>query len=79
MLRQIEVSIANGKTAAQPGKEAAVTVQAYYSRPKGYGRLKLQQTQRLKDLQKEKLRLKRLVAELSPAKQVLKDLASRNL
>jgi putative transposase len=79
MLRQIEVSIANGKTTPQACKEAAITVQTYYRWRKEYGGLKLEQAKRLKDLEKENTRLKRLVAELSLEKQVLKDVASGNL
>jgi transposase-like protein len=79
MLRQIEVSIANGRTTPQACKEAAITVQTYYRWRKEYGGLKLEQTKRLKDLEKENSRLKRLVAELSLEKQVLKDVASGNL
>ncbi len=79
MLRQIEVSIANGKTTPQACKEAAITVQTYYRWRKEYGGLKLEQAKRLKDLEKENSRLKRLVAERSLEKQVLKDVASGNL
>jgi transposase-like protein len=79
MLRQIEVSIANGKTTPQACKEAEITVQTYYRWRKEYGGLKLEQAKRLKDLEKENSRLKRLVAELSLEKQVLKDVASGNL
>jgi len=79
MLRQIEVSVANGKTTPQACKEAAITVQTYYRWRKEYGGLKLEQAKRLKDLEKENSRLKRLVAELSLEKQVLKDVASGNL
>jgi len=79
MLRQIEVSIASGKTTPQACKEAAITVQTYYRWRKEYGGLKLEQAKRLKDLEKENTRLKRLVAELSLEKQVLKDVASGNL
>jgi hypothetical protein len=65
MLRQIEVSIANGKTTPQACKEAEITVLTYYRWRKEYGGLKLEQTKRLKDLEKENSPLKRLVAELS--------------
>ena len=78
MLRQIEVSIANGKTTPQACHEAAITVQTYYRWRKEYGGLKLEQAKRMKELEKENTRLKRLVAELSLEKQVLKDVASGN-
>ena len=78
MLRQIEVGVANGKTTPQACKEGGITVQTYYRWRKEYGGLKLDQARRMKDLEKENARLKRLVAELSLEKQVLKDVAEGN-
>ena len=79
LLRQNEVEIANGKTTPQACKEAEITVQTYYRWRKEYGGLKLEQAKRLKELEKENSRLKRLVAELSLEKQVLRDVAQGNL
>ena len=76
MLRQVEVGVANGKTTVQACKEAGITVQTYYRWRKEYGGLKLDQAKRMKDLEKENVR--RLVAELSLEKQVLKDVAEGN-
>jgi hypothetical protein len=78
MLRQIEVSIGNGKTTPQACKEAAITVQTFYRWRKEYGGLKMDQAKRLKGLEKENGKLKRLVAELSLDKQILKDIAEGN-
>jgi len=78
LLRQIEVEIANGKTTPQACKEAEITQQTYYRWRKEYGGLKLDQAKRLKELEKENTKLKRLVAELSLEKQVLKDVAEGN-
>jgi putative transposase len=78
LLRQIEVEIANGKTTPQACKEAEITQQSYYRWRKEYGGLKLDQAKRLKELEKENAKLKRLVAELSLEKQVLKDVAEGN-
>ena len=78
MLRQIEVSIANGTTTPQACKEAAITVQTFYRWRKEYGGLKMDQAKRLKELEKENGKLKRLVAELSLDKQILKDVAEGN-
>ena len=69
VLRQIEVQMANGKTAPQACKEAGIHTQTYYRWRKEYGGLKLDQAKRLKELEKENTRLKRLVAELSLEKQ----------
>jgi putative transposase len=78
MLRQIEVSIANGKPTPQACKEAEITLQTFYRWRKEYGGLKMDQAKRLKELEKENGKLKRLVAELSLDKQILKDIAEGN-
>ena len=78
LLRQIEVGIANGKTNPQACEEAEITQQTYYRWRKEYGGLKLDQAKRLKELERENSKLKRLVAELSLEKQVLKDVAEGN-
>jgi putative transposase len=78
LLRQIEVAVANGKTTPQACKEAQITTQSYYRWRKEFGGLKLDQAKRLKELEKENSKLKRLVAELSLEKQILKDVAEGN-
>ena len=78
LLRQIEVAVANGKTTPQACKEAEVTEQTYYRWRKEYGGLKLDQARRLKELEKENARLKRVVADLALEKQVLRDVAQGN-
>ena len=75
LLRQIEVEIANGKTTPQACRDAGIHTQRYYRWRKEFGGLKLDQAKRLKELEKENSRLKRLVAELSLEKQVLRDVA----
>jgi len=78
LLRQIEVEIANGKTTPQACRDAQITAQTYYRWRKEFGGLKLDQAKRLKELEKENGRLKRLVAELSLEKQVLREVAQGN-
>jgi len=78
LLRQMEVEIANGKTTPQVAREAGITEQTYYRWRKEFGGLKLDQAKRLKELEKENSRLKRLVAELSLEKQVLREVAQGN-
>jgi putative transposase len=78
LLRQIEVEVGNGKTTPQACKEAEITIQTYYRWKKEYGGLKLAQAKRLRELERENSKLKRLVAELSLEKQVLKDVAAGN-
>jgi transposase-like protein len=78
LLRQIEVAMANGKTTPQACRDAEITAQTYYRWRKEFGGLKLDQARRLKELEKENSRLKRLVAELSLEKQVLREVAQGN-
>jgi len=63
------------QTTPQACKEADITVLTFYRWRKEFGGLKLDQAKRLKELEKENSKLKRLVAELSLEKQVLKDIA----
>ena len=78
-LRQIEVQTAQGKSIAVACKQADVSEQSYYRWRKEYGGLQIDQARRMKDLERENARLRRLVADLSLEKQVLKDVASGNL
>ena len=78
LVRQVEVAVANGKGTPQACKEAAITEQTYYRWRKEYGGLKLAQAKRLKELEKENSRLKRVVAELSLEKQILREVAQGN-
>jgi putative transposase len=78
ILRQIEVALGNGKANPQACREAGITEQTYYRWRKEYGGLKLDQARRLKELETENTRLKRVVAELSLEKQILKDVAAGN-
>jgi transposase-like protein len=55
-----------------------ITEQTYYRWRREFGGLKLDQAKRLKELEKENSRLKRLVAELSLEKQVLREVAQGN-
>ena len=76
VLRQIEVAISNGKSTPAASRDAGITEQTYYRWRKEYGDLKVEQAKRLKELEQENSKLKRLVAELSLDKLVLKDIAS---
>ena len=79
LLRQIDVSISTGRSTQMACREAGISEQSYYRWRKEYGGLKIEQAKRMKDLEKENTRLKRLVADISLEKQVLKDIASGNL
>ena len=79
VLRQIEVLMSQGKAAPVACREAGISQQSYYRWRKEYGGLELDQAKRMKELERENVRLKRLVADLSLEQQVLKDVASGNL
>ena len=78
LLREIEVAVANGKATAAACRESGITEQTYYRWRKEYGGLKVDQAKRLKDLEQENTKLKRLVANLSLENLVLKDIAAGN-
>ena len=76
VLRQIEVLMSQGKAAPVACREARISQQSYYRWRKEYGGLELDQAKRMKDLERENVRLKRIVADLSLENQILKDVAS---
>ena len=78
-LRQIEVQTAQGKSLALACKEAEISEQSHYRWRKECGGLQVDQARKMKDLERENARLRRLVADLSLEKQVLADVASGNL
>ena len=77
-LRQIEVLLSQGKTIALACKENGITEQTFYRWRKEFGGLKLEQARKLKDLLKENAQLRRVVADLTLEKQILKDIAQGN-
>ncbi len=77
-LREAEVKLAKGTAVGQVCKELGVTEPTYYRRRTEYGGMKLDQARRLKDLEKENARLKRLLAEAELDKAILREAASGN-
>jgi len=77
-LREAEVAQAQGKTVAQAVKQLGVSEQTFYRWRKEYGGMKMDQAKRLKELEKENARLKRLVADLSLDNQILKEVSQGN-
>jgi len=64
-LRQIEVLQAGGRSSPAACKEAGITAVTYCRWRREYGGLKASQAKRMKDLERENARLKKLVADLS--------------
>jgi putative transposase len=77
-LRQVEVLQGQGSTVADACRKLGITEQTYYRWKKEYGRLSLDQARRLKELEKENGRLKKLVADLSLDNAILKEAAAGN-
>ena len=72
-LREAEVFIAEGMTAAEAARKIGVSEQTYYRWRKEYGGMRVEQAKRLKTLEQENVRLKRLVAEKELDIQILKE------
>ena len=77
-LREAEVLLAQGQTIAQVCKKIGITDQTYYRWRKEYGGIRTDQAKRLKDLEKENARLKRLLADAELDKAILREAASGN-
>jgi transposase-like protein len=77
-LREVEVLSSQGQTMPEACRKAGVTEQTYYRWRKEYGGLRLDQAKRLKELEHENNRLKKLVADLSLDNAILKEAASGN-
>lgn len=77
-LREVEVLCSQGKTIGEAVRQIGVTEQTYYRWRKQYGKMTTSEAKRLKELEKENIRLKRLVADLSLDNAILKDFQSGN-
>ena len=77
-LREVEIRMGQGVSAADAVRGIGVTEQTYYRWRKEYGGLKLDQAKRLKELEKENARLKRAVADLTLDALILKEAAKGN-
>lgn len=77
-LREAEVELAQGATIKDACRKLAISEHTYYRWRREYGGLKLNQTKRLKQLEKENARFKRLVAEKELDLLILKEVAEGN-
>ena len=77
-LRQAEVLSGQCKSVEEICRELGVSDATYYKWRKEYGGMGVSQAKRLKELESENARLKRVVADLTLDKQILKDAAEGN-
>ena len=77
-LRKVERLTAEGATVREAVKQIEVTEQTYYRWRKEYGSMDKSQVKRLKELEKENTRLKKLVADLALDKSILKETLEGN-
>jgi transposase-like protein len=77
-LREAEILLSQGSTISEASKEIGITEQTYYRWRKEYGGMRVEQARRLKELEKENTRLKKLVADLSLDNSILKEAARGN-
>jgi transposase-like protein len=77
-LREAEVLVNQGKRIEEICRKLGVSDVTYYRWRKEYGGMQVEQAKRLKDLEKENTRLKKLVADLSLDKAILKEASRGN-
>jgi transposase-like protein len=73
MLREAEVMVNQGSTVIEVARKLGIAEQTYYRWRKEYGGMRVDQAKRLKELEQENARLKRLVADLSLDNAILKE------
>ena len=78
ILREVEVFVSKGKTVLEVCRHLGITEQTYYRWRKEYGGMKLSQAKRVKELERENVRLKKAVAELTLDKLILKEALEGN-
>lgn len=77
-LREAEVLVSQGRTIAQACKTLEISEQTYYRWRRDYGGMDTRQAKKLKDLEKENLELKKLVADLSLDNAIIKEALRKN-
>jgi transposase-like protein len=77
-LRQAEIQLQQGTTIPVVSKANAISSHTYYRWRKEYGGLRVDQAKKLKSLERENARLKKLVADLSLDNAILKEAAEGN-
>jgi len=77
-LREAEVLLSKGEKVEQVIRKLGISDVTYYRWKKEYGGMQVDQARRLKEIEQENARLKKLVADLSLANAILKEAARGN-
>ena len=77
-LREVEILLINGQSLQTAVRQIGVTEQTCYRWRKEYGGMKVDQAKRLKEVEKENARLRKLVADLSLDNAILKEVSKGN-
>ena len=77
-LREAEVLLGQGSLVGEVSRKLGITEQTYYRWRREYGGMRVEQARRLKELEKENGRLKRLVADLTLDNAILKEATRGN-
>lgn len=78
LLREVEATLSSGATVGEVCKQRGISEATYYRWKKEYGGMQVDQLRRLKELEKENARLKKLVAEQALDNLILKEVARGN-
>ena len=77
VLREVEIHTSQGKTVAEAVKQQGIAEQTYYRWRREYGGMDKSEVRRLKELERENTRLKKLVAELALDKAILEEAVAK--
>ena len=76
-LREAEVYLGQGKTVKEASRLLAISEQTYYRWRREYGGMDISQAKKLREVEKENIRLKKLVADLSLDNAILKEVLGK--
>ncbi|NIQ10348.1 MAG: transposase [Gammaproteobacteria bacterium] len=76
-LREAEIHLGQGKTVKEASKLLEISEQTYYRWRREYGGMDVTQAKKLKEMEKENARLKKLVADLSLDNAILKEVLGK--
>ena len=77
VLREVEIHTSQGKTVAEAVKQQGIAEQTYDRWRREYGGMDKSEVRRLKELERENARLKKLVAELALDKAILEEAVAK--